>query len=95
MNIKELLPLLEYMHSLSRKRQRKFVEKANLKVIKAISNLAYNINRGNIVVTDSQLNKLKKFKKEILLLSLKKLSQKNANRSFKRDVEIYHILYLK
>ena len=52
MNIKQILPLLEYMHSLGPRRQRKLVEKANSKVIKVISDLAYNINRGNISVTE-------------------------------------------
>ena len=78
MNIKQILPLLEYMHSLGPRRQRKLVEKANSKVIKVISDLAHNINRGNISVTEDQLKKLQKFKKEIKLLSKKKCAFEKA-----------------
>lgn len=59
--IKEILPFLEYLSKLSSKEQKQFLSTANSKLIRILSNLCYNFNRGYITTDENHIKKLKKY----------------------------------
>ena len=72
MRIKKIIPVLEYINSLSEKKKKSFFSSSHPELILALSELCANINSGGIPVPSQTLKKLRPYKKKILFLSDKK-----------------------
>ena len=71
LEIKKILPFLEYLSKLSSREQKQFLSTANSKLIKILTNLCYNFNRGNITTDENHIKKLKKYGNLIHILCKK------------------------
>ena len=72
--IKHHMGGLEYLKDLSPSEQKRFINGASSELLKAISELCLNLLKGSIKIDESDLKKLKRYKKQIILLSEKKHS---------------------
>ena len=80
MKMKQVLPVLEYVSKLKPRQQKQFMNHAEPAVLLAISDLCANLNRGAIEISDENLKKLKKYKKQILTLCKKKPTVKQRRK---------------
>ena len=71
MKIKKYIPILEYMHGLSKKKQKQFLEHSGGELLLIISEICYNINSGNFELSTEQLKKLKPYRRDIEYLCKK------------------------
>ena len=71
MRIKKYLPILEYVASLNRKKQKEFLAHADGNFLRIISEICYNINKGNINLSSDQIKKLRPYRNDIAYLCKK------------------------
>ena len=69
--VKKHLSVLEYLKNLNEKERKSFINGAGCELLKTISELCLNLLRGNITVKPTDVKKLKKFKRQIIVLSEK------------------------
>ena len=75
--LNQLIPVLEYINKLTKKDQLHFLKTENPDLILAISEICYNVNKGNVEgLNPSHIKKLKPYKTQIQTLSLKRPSMK-------------------
>ena len=67
---------MEYLKDLSPKDQKKFIENSSSELLKTISEICLNLLKGKVNLSASDLNKLKKYKNQIISLSQKRHSIK-------------------
>ena len=72
--IRKFIPVIELTNSLTEKERQNYLKTANINLIKFLSDLFFNINSGTFKLERDILLKLKKYKKEIKLLSKRKTS---------------------
>ena len=60
---------MEYLQTLSEKEQQLFLKSASRPLLKCFAEIALNIVKKQIPLTNSEIKKLKKYEKEIILLS--------------------------
>ena len=72
--IRKFIPIIELANSLTEKERKNYIKTANIDFIKFLSELFYNINLGSFKLERDILLKLKKYNKEIKLLSKKRTS---------------------
>ena len=92
MQIKKYLPVLEYVASLSRKKQKEFITHADGNFLKIISEICYNINKGNLDLTGSQIKKLRPFRRDIEFLCKKSRSNTQRRHKLQKGGLIFNIL---
>ena len=68
--------VLEYLKDLSSLEQKRFIQNASCELLKVISEICLNLLKGNITIPDSDLQRLRKYKQQIVLLSKRKHSIK-------------------
>ena len=68
--------VLEYLKDLSSSEQKKFIAGASCELLKTISEICLNLLKGTIELKPGDLNKLKKYKTQIVSLSKRKPSTK-------------------
>ena len=77
--LNQLIPVLEYINKLTKKDRSYFLKGANPDLILGISEICYNVNKGNVEgLNHSHIKKLKPYKTQIQTLSLKKPSIKQC-----------------
>ena len=74
MMVKRYLPVLEYMHKLSRYQQKKFLKNVDANLLKVISEICHNLNRDNLNLSPDDIKALKPYKAEILALCSRRRS---------------------
>ena len=75
--LNQLIPVLEYINKLNKKDRLHFLNTGNPDLILAISEICFNVNKGNVQgLNHSHIKKLKPYKTQIQTLSLKKPSMK-------------------
>ena len=72
--------VLEYLKSLNNKDQKSFIQGASPELLKTISEICLNLIKGSIEISKEDINKLRKYKKQILTLSEKKHSIKTRKK---------------
>ena len=68
--------VLEYLKDLNKKEQKKFIQNASHDFLITISEICLNLLKGNIELSPSDLEKLRKYKSQIITLSKRKSSTK-------------------
>ena len=74
--VRKHMPILEYINSMNEKERKHFLKGANIELLKTLSEICLNLLAGTIKIPPSELQKLKRFKKEIITLSEKRHSLK-------------------
>ena len=74
--VKQILPLLDYLSKCSKNEQKKFIASAKPYVIKLLSDLCLNFNKKNITTNAKHIKKLQPYAKLISSLCKKSLSIK-------------------
>ena len=69
--VKSHLGVLEYLRDLNEKEQKRFIKHASVELLRVISELCLNLMKGTIEISNGDLQKLKKYKKQIIALSEK------------------------
>jgi len=72
--------VLEYLKSLNARDQKSFINGASIELLKTISEICLNLIKGTIDISKDNINKLRKYKKQILTLSEKKHSAKKRRK---------------
>ena len=72
--VKRHLPVLEYLRDLNESERRNFVKNASPELLKTISEISLNILKGGLELPSGDIQKLKKYKKQIISLSAKRPS---------------------
>lgn len=67
-------PLLEYLRTIPKKRQKKIIKAGGKEILEALSEICLNLIKKNINLSPQQISKLKPYEKQIYGLSLKKNS---------------------
>ena len=78
--IRNFIPLLEMLQALSAKERNAYIKSSDNQLVKFLSDLLYNINRGGISIDSDTINKLKVYKKDIKTISRKKTALKNRKK---------------
>ena len=78
--IRQFLPILEFINKLPPKEKRSYICSAPIPLIKFISDLCFNVLLGNLPLENRLLKKLKPFKKHIENISVKKISLKSRRK---------------
>ena len=68
--------VLEYLKQLNKKDQKLFIKGASPELLKTISEICLNLLKGTIKISKEDIDKLRRFKKQILHLSEKRHSVK-------------------
>ena len=68
--------VLEYLKDLNKKEQKKFIQNASHDFLITISEICLNLLKGNIELPPSDLDRLRKYKSQIVTLSKRKSSTK-------------------
>ena len=84
--IRNFIPLLEMLQALSAKERNAYIKSSDNQLVKFLSDLLYNINRGGISIDSDTINKLKVYKKDIKTISRKKTALKNRKKYYKKKV---------
>ena len=84
MKIKKYLPVLEYVSKLSPRQRKQFIQHASSDILLAISELCHNFNRGAIDISQDQLKKLRRYRKEIEFLCKKRPGMKEWRKTIQR-----------
>jgi len=79
-NLKACLPLLEAYPKLQPAKRKELVSLFERCIFRAIQEMAGNLIAGNIAMSDSDKKVLRRYKKALLALSNKKLSNTHARR---------------
>jgi len=74
--VKNILPALEYLNKASPQERQEYITTSKNSFLKKFIDLLFNINCGNLPTTEFFLNKLRKFKKQIIILCKKTISLK-------------------
>ena len=72
--VKRHLPILEYLRDLNESERRNFVKNASPELLKTISEISLNILKGGLELPSGDIQKSKKYKKQIICLSAKRPS---------------------
>lgn len=75
---------LDYLQSISPKRQKVLIKAVDPELIDCFSEIALNLVQKNVPLTKKQLSRLKPYEKSVYELSLKKNSQKNKKKLIQR-----------
>ena len=78
--LEQILPFLEYVSKLSKFQQKKLLAQADSKIVKILTNLCYNFNKGHITTDPKHIKRLKPYKKLIKTLCQKRLSLKKRHK---------------
>lgn len=81
---RHLLSVLKPVYKLRRNKQKQFIESCDNSTLHCICECAKNVLKGNVRLTPSQLNNLKKHKNAIRQLSLKNTSLKKKRHLLQR-----------
>ena len=73
-NIKKHVPLMEYLKTLSEKEQRLFLKSASRPLLRAFAEIALNIVKRQLPLSNTDIKRLKKHENEIIQLSKRKHS---------------------
>ena len=73
-NIERHVSILEYLKELKPIDQKRFIKTASKPLLHCLSEICLNLVRQNISLSSSDINKLKRFEKEIVMLSQKRHS---------------------
>ena len=63
--IKKVIPILEFITSLDKKERTKFLKKCKNPIIKAITDVVYNVLVGNLSISSAATEKLRVYKNQI------------------------------
>jgi hypothetical protein len=76
---KKHLPLLQYLAKGKPRIVKAIIKEADPEVTKAICECAHNVLKGNVPLDPAQFKKLKRYRKQLLLLTDKKVSNKQKS----------------
>ena len=93
-NLKQLLPLLEYLNKCSKKEQQQFLATAKPHIIQVLTDICYNFYHKNITTHSKYIKKLKPYAKLITQLCKKRLSIKKRRHRLQTGGFIGRILSL-
>ena len=82
--IKRFLPVLEYVHKLSKYQQKKFVKSADVNLLKILSEICYNLNHNNLNLSSNDIQLLKPYKHDILFLCSKRRSSEDRRKTLQK-----------
>ena len=74
--VRDHFGVLEYLKGLNKSEQKKFIQNSNIDFLKTISEICLNLCKGHIHLSPADLDKLRKYKSQIISLSKKKPSIK-------------------
>ena len=69
--VRKQLPFLKFLRSLHKKQQKQIIETGDANLIKVLSSIALNLLKGNVRLTQTQIKKLKPFRKDLIFLGRK------------------------
>ena len=79
-HVKRHLPLLEYLSKSTPKIRRAIIQESNPEIIKVLSECANSVIKGGIPLNNAQSSKLKRYRKQLHLLSKKSVSLKKKRK---------------
>ena len=74
--MKKHIGILQYLRDLNEKERKIFLKGASSELLKIFGEICLNLLAGKIKITPKHLKKLKKYKKEIIILAEKRYSTK-------------------
>ena len=84
MMIRKFVPVLEYLHKLSRQQQKKFVQSADAAFLKILSEICYNLNHNNLDLSANDIKLLRPFKHDILFLCSKRRTLEDRRKTLQK-----------
>jgi len=72
--MKRFLPTLRRIHRMGEKAKRQYVKRCNRQFIDCVSECAKNVLKGNVPLSNAQMNKLRSRRQDLRALSVKKTS---------------------
>ena len=93
-NLEKHIGVLEYLKELKPADQKRFIQSASKSLLHCLSEICLNLVRQNISLNSSDINKLKKYEKEILTLSEKRHSLKKRKQLITRGGLLNSLLHI-
>ena len=84
--VRDHFGVLEYLKGLNKSEQKKFIQNSNIDFLKTISEICLNLCKGHIYLSPADLNKLRKYKSQIISLSKKSQASSRERSSVHKKV---------